>query len=242
MGRIPLSIAVALISIKSQHEIFRHTLPACPAHFRHAAYIITIAVCACALFYGESAMFYALMAGTYILLLLNLFTEKGPSGFQNIAGPVLTVVYPSAFMSFMILILKLPHGFVLVVFLYLVSEVNDSFAQLFGKLLGKKKIFPKLSPNKTYAGAIGGIISGMVAGIAFNYFVGSFPFKPIFIASILIIVTTISGDMVASKIKRDLEIKDFGKFLPLHGGILDIYDSIIFSAPLFYWFGKGFLV
>jgi phosphatidate cytidylyltransferase len=124
----------------------------------------------------------------------------------------------------------------------MVSEVNDSFAQVFGKLFGKKKIFPILSPNKTYAGVMGGITCGIIAGVGYNYFVGCFPFIPTFLAIILIILTTILGDMVTSKIKREKGIKDFGNVLPFHGGVLDIYDSLIFSAPLFYIYAKCIMV
>ena len=150
-------------------------------------------------------------------------------------------IYPCVFIAYLLLLRKLPNGFILIGFLYGVSEINDAFALVSGKLFGRKKIFPRLSPGKTYAGMFGGIAAASLFGLLFYQFVAAFSFKFIVLGIFFIILTTVLGDLVTSKIKRNLNIKDFGHFLSKHSGVLDTYDSLIFSAPVFYWFAARFL-
>ena len=136
----------------------------------------------------------------------------------------------------MLLLRKLDHGFILIVFLYGVAEVNDAFALVSGKLFGRKKIFPRLSPGKTWVGMFGGITAACLFGLLFHHFAAAFSFQFVVAGTLLVLLTTVLGDLVTSRIKRNLNIKDFANFVPKHGGILDTYDSLIFSAPFFYWF------
>ncbi len=122
----------------------------------------------------------------------------------------------------------------LVLFLILMTEFNDVCQYLWGKLLGKDKIIPKVSPNKTWAGFFGGVASiTLLSG-----FIGPTltPLNTLesFGAGMIISLAGFIGDVVISSVKRDLSIKDSGSLIPGHGGILDRMDSLLYTAPLFF--------
>jgi phosphatidate cytidylyltransferase len=123
-----------------------------------------------------------------------------------------------------------------VLFLLFMTQFNDVSQYVFGKMFGKHKIIPKVSPNKTWEGFLGGlvtitIISGFLAPFLtpLNTFYG-------FIAGFIIGISGFFGDVVISSVKRDIKIKDTGTFIPGHGGILDRLDSLLYTAPLFFHF------
>jgi phosphatidate cytidylyltransferase len=125
-------------------------------------------------------------------------------------------------------------GMGLVIFLIFMTQFNDVAQYIWGKTLGRRKIIPKVSPNKTWEGFLGGVftitlISGFVAPyltpLTFTY--GLF-------GGLIISLSGFIGDVVISSVKRDLEIKDSGSLIPGHGGILDRFDSLTFTAPLFF--------
>lgn len=121
-----------------------------------------------------------------------------------------------------------------VLFLLFMTEFNDVCQYVWGKILGKHKIIPKVSPNKTWEGFIGGVItitlcSGVVAPM-----LTPLTFNQGVIAGMLISISGFIGDVVISSVKRDLHIKDSGYLIPGHGGILDRLDSLTYTAPLFF--------
>jgi len=126
-------------------------------------------------------------------------------------------------------------GFQLVFFMYGVSEINDSFAYAVGKFMGRKKIFPNISPNKTYVGFLGGIFFACLFAAAINLFVTRFSFPFTVAATVVIIGFSIIGDLVGSNIKRAVEVKDFSKIIPGSGGVLDVYDTLIFISPFIFF-------
>lgn len=123
-----------------------------------------------------------------------------------------------------------------VLFLLFMTQFNDVCQYIWGKMLGKHKIIPKVSPNKTWEGFLGGLATitlcaGVVAPLLtpLNYMQGLF-------AGALISASGFIGDVVISSVKRDLQIKDSGYFIPGHGGILDRLDSLTYTSPLFFHF------
>ena len=117
----------------------------------------------------------------------------------------------------------------LLLYILLISTITDIFAYLVGKLMGKKKIFPTISPNKTYAGTIGGVIFGTIIPTVFYALVISNEcILEVAITSFNLSIISVFGDLLFSKIKRENNIKDFSDLIPGHGGILDRFDSFIF--------------
>lgn len=124
----------------------------------------------------------------------------------------------------------------LVIFLLFMTEFNDVCQYVWGKMLGKHKIIPKVSPNKTWEGFIGGVLTiTLISGFAGPYLT-PMTYQFSLLAGLIISISGFIGDVVISSIKRDLEIKDSGSMIPGHGGILDRCDSLIFTAPLFFHF------
>lgn len=122
-------------------------------------------------------------------------------------------------------------------FYILVITISNDFAQYFsGKLFGKHKIIPKVSPNKTWEGFIGGIIGTTILSIIIGYFLTPFKIWQLAFAGSILAIAGFFGDVTMSAIKRDLGVKDTSNLIPGHGGILDRLDSLLFTAPLFYHF------
>lgn len=138
-----------------------------------------------------------------------------------------------------ILFLEIP-GFdgmnvLLLVFLVLVVQSSDVLQYLWGKVIGRHKLAPRISPSKTIEGLIGGIASACAIG---TYFAWLTPFTRIEAFGISLLVATLGffGGLVLSAVKRDRGVKDWGILIPGHGGILDRIDSLLFAAPIYFHF------
>ena len=114
---------------------------------------------------------------------------------------------------------------------FIIIWVNDTFAYLIGKKFGKKKLFESISPKKTIEGFFGGLLFAMIAGIVISFATNKFHWILGIIFAIIISVFGTIGDLIESKFKRNANVKDSGKIMPGHGGILDRLDSIIFVTP-----------
>lgn len=138
------------------------------------------------------------------------------------------------------LVRELPSGLVIVVLIFISSWGADTFAYCFGVLFGKHKMSPKLSPKKSVEGAIGGIVGSAGLGVLYAFLMK----QPMLIYAILCAagaLISMVGDLAASGIKRDKGIKDYGFLIPGHGGVLDRFDSMLFTAPVIYFLSLVFL-
>lgn len=128
------------------------------------------------------------------------------------------------------------NGAELLLFLLILNSLNDGFQYIWGKLFGKTKIVPSISPNKTWEGFIGGMITTVGLSIMMAPFLTPFNLKTAIAAGFIISIFGFLGDVVMSAVKRDAGVKDSSNLIPGHGGILDRVDSLIFTAPLFFHF------
>jgi len=138
------------------------------------------------------------------------------------------------------LLMKLPFpdgsvgGPALILFLAVLNQGNDVAQYVWGKLFGKHKIMPKVSPKKTWEGFLGGVATTTVMSVLLSSFLTPFSIPFAIAVGIMLGVTGFIGDVTFSALKRDLKIKDAGALIPGHGGILDRIDSLSLSAPLFF--------
>lgn len=124
----------------------------------------------------------------------------------------------------------------IIIGIFILIWTNDTFAYIVGKSIGKRKLFERISPKKTMEGFTGGLVFAMIAGIIIAYFyLNQSPFLWVLNAILCGLMGTM-GDLVESKFKRVAGVKDSGKIMPGHGGILDRLDSIIFVAPFIFLF------
>ena len=121
----------------------------------------------------------------------------------------------------------------LLLFVVFLTEMNDILQFTWGKLFGKNKVIPKVSPNKTWEGLIGGIICTTIAGY-FLAFITPLTNIEAAVVSFVIAISGFIGDVVMSAVKRDIGVKDTGSAIPGHGGILDRVDSLAYTAPVFF--------
>lgn len=121
----------------------------------------------------------------------------------------------------------------LIAFLVIVVQISDVLQYVWGKLLGRTKIAPRLSPSKTVEGFVGGTLSATAVGAALSWMTPFTPLQAAFL-SLVIVLMGFFGGLVMSAIKRDRGVKDWGHLIAGHGGFLDRLDSVVFSAPIFF--------
>ncbi|MCR4781957.1 MAG: phosphatidate cytidylyltransferase [Lachnospiraceae bacterium] len=160
----------------------------------------------------------------------------------NVMGGFFGFFYVSAMLSFIYLTRDIPvKGKYYVWLIFLCAWGSDTFAYCAGRLFGKHKMAPVLSPKKTVEGALGGIIGAALLTMGYSYyFKMQLNFQPRELILIGVIgavgaLVSMIGDLAASAIKREYDIKDYGKLIPGHGGVLDRFDSIIITAPIVYF-------
>ena len=189
--------------------------------------------------YGAFIIFIPVVM--FLLLPMRLVLKGDTSGIVKSIATLQWILMLSVFgISHMAYLLSLPDldgfnagGRGLLLFLVFLTEINDVMQFVWGKLFGKHKITPKVSPNKTWEGFLGGVISTVIIG----YFLGFLtPLTgwALILVSFLISISGFIGDLVMSSVKRDIGIKDTGSAIPGHGGILDRIDSLAYTAPAFF--------
>ncbi len=175
--------------------------------------------------------FYSFILAAMVLLYFSLI--KVPVKQLYGVGIALLVCF-SAF-PHLLWIRNSPSGFSSIIFIVVVTELNDVFQYLMGKFFGKHKIVPQISPNKTVEGFIGGIFLTVVLSNILGFCLLKTPILTNTILGIILGISGFFGDLLISFLKRKTNVKDTGDLLPGHGGLLDRMDSLILNAPLFFW-------
>ena len=182
----------------------------------------------------------SLMFITYfsIIVLLIVFIFKKHTTLADISLTLFGIIYiPFLFQHIIYL-----DGSIYIWLVFITAWGTDTFAYIFGNLFGKNKLCPNLSPNKTIEGFLGGIFGTTLLTILFVKYFGLFSLWKFIILSVLGAIIAQLGDLTASKIKRITGIKDYGFIMPGHGGILDRFDSILFTAPFIYYYVSCFIL
>lgn len=174
-----------------------------------------------------------------VLLFLKVIATNMQVNFADIALTGFGIIYIIGFIIFIPLLYKIENGKFLIWYLALAAWGTDTFAYAVGMKFGKHKLTP-ISPKKSIEGSIGGTIGAVIISLIYTYIINSLwnlGISYIAISGIAIILSILGqiGDLAASSIKRYVGIKDFGKLIPGHGGMLDRIDSILFIAPFAYW-------
>lgn len=185
-----------------------------------------------------SAMMMVIVVAFFAFLFVYVFTFPKYHANQIMAA-MFSFLYGPVMLSFLYLLREgLDDGIYLVWFVFLASWGSDTCAYCVGVLIGKHKMTPNLSPKKSVEGAIGGVLGAAALFMVYTHFVinvytgitVSLPFAAVLGAAGALI--SMIGDLAASAVKRDHEIKDYGKLIPGHGGIMDRFDSVIVAAPI----------
>lgn len=187
----------------------------------------------------DTGVMIALFFSLIMMMSVYVFAFPKYSAHQVMAA-YFSLVYAPAMLSFVFLTRQLEHGIYLVWMIFINSWISDTCAYLVGVMSGRHKLAPVLSPKKSVEGAVGGLVGSALVGALYGWYLDSV-LETHNLAVLLLVVGGVGsvisqiGDLAASAIKRNYEIKDYGRLIPGHGGIMDRFDSVIFTAPITYF-------
>ncbi|QOD62182.1 CDP-archaeol synthase [Polaribacter haliotis] len=171
-----------------------------------------------------------------VYLIYQLFAKKEITFSNERSKLGLTIRYPIFSICFLVLLPFYNENYspYLMISILVLIWVNDSFAFLVGKNVGRRKLFVSVSPKKTQEGFLGGLIFSIITAYVISRINTEFTFLNWLIIAVIVSIIGTIGDLVESKLKRQANIKDSGNIMPGHGGILDRLDSLLFAAPFVY--------
>ena len=196
--------------------------------------------------YGMFVIFIPIYMFLFLPMRLVLIGET--QGFLKAVGTLhwglMTTVYSISHAAFLLVLPAggnpVAGGAGLLLFLLILTEANDVAQYVWGRMLGRRKVIPRVSPNKTWAGLIGGVATTAALSLLLAPLLT--PLAPGHAAAVGLLIGAAGfiGDVTVSALKRDLGIKDSGSLLPGHGGVLDRLDSLTYTAPLFFHYVRYF--
>lgn len=210
--------------------------------------LLAIAAYYLLIFFAQTHTYFMITVILLLMALMFVYVFAFPRFTANqIMATYFSLIYAPVMLSFIFLTRQLEYGVYLVWMIFISSWISDTCAYLVGVLIGKHKLVPQLSPKKTIEGSIGGILGSAIVGALFGFLLldktlgGNRFGVMLFVIGAIGSVISQVGDLAASAIKRNHEIKDYGSLIPGHGGIMDRFDSVIFTAPMVYFLVISFL-
>ncbi len=242
LGGWPLTALLAAVSVIGMSELFQieqmqTAAPAVTAYLGACVYYVL-----CML--GASAPAQGMVLALTVIAVLAVYVFAFPKfKARQVITAVFGLIYVAVFLSFVLKLRNMDGGAYLVWLIFLASWGADTCAYCVGMLFGKHKMTPVLSPKKSVEGAVGGVIGAALLGALYGVIFGEKlqMARPVLDLVILCAggaLISMVGDLAASGIKRDHGIKDYGKLIPGHGGILDRFDSVILVAPVIYYLAQ----
>ncbi|HPC82355.1 MAG TPA: phosphatidate cytidylyltransferase [Thermoanaerobaculaceae bacterium] len=177
----------------------------------------------------------------FLLLPVTLVLARETKGFVASASQIhwglMAFVFGLSHLGYLLQLPALPgrgvDGRALVLFVVFVVEMSDVLQYVWGKLFGRHKVLPSVSPNKTWEGLVGGVLSAALLALPLRFLTPFSPLETAFVA-LGVCIAGFLGGAVMSAVKRDFGVKDFGTLIPGHGGMLDRVDSLCWAVPLFF--------
>ncbi|KAB3531347.1 phosphatidate cytidylyltransferase [Alkaliphilus serpentinus] len=232
-GGYLLYLSLLIVSLIGIHEFYIAFKSKNIHPIRWIGYIITLIILSDFYFSGtQGRILFLLVATTLLISIILLINNK----YNIIDGAVTLygIIYVGIFLGHIILISNSDkEAYIWLAFI--TAWASDTFAYFAGNFFGKRKLCPTISPKKTVEGAIGGGLGSMLSCGIFGYLVIGENILAIIIIGLIGSIFSMLGDLTASIIKRHIGIKDYGNLIPGHGGILDRFDSILFTAPFVYY-------
>ncbi len=231
-GYFMLGLAVVL-TVLGMHEYYTLLRPYKPNLL--VGYLAALAVVLGAFFYSVSG----LLAGLAALVILTFFWSlRGELGAHLVGRMAVThfgTLWIAAGFAYLLLLRELNHGMALVILVMACTMLSDTFAYFVGRAIGRHPMAPRISPKKSIEGAVGGLVGAVVAALVFKLYSPWLSTQDAVILGLIIGIVGQWGDLFESAVKRDFGVKDSGKILRGHGGILDRFDSILFGGFVAYW-------
>jgi len=241
VGKIPFLILVLVIGLVSYFE-FTRMMRNKHSYTNKLIGYLSVAVIIVNEYKPVIDYHILLISITVLLLLFELFRNKD-SAVSNIGSTLLGIFYIGILSAAIIdlrefyrdSVFTYPQGGYLIISILASIWVCDSAAYFIGSAYGKHKLFPRVSPNKSWEGAVAGFVFSVACMIAAHEFILDFmELKDVIIIGFIVGIFGQIGDLIESLIKRDAHVKDSSSIIPGHGGILDRFDSLLFTAPVVY--------
>ncbi|ERI92905.1 phosphatidate cytidylyltransferase [Clostridiales bacterium oral taxon 876 str. F0540] len=244
LGGIYLKYIVMLMSLAGMYEYFKVSKQKNINPMEYIAYLF------CIIYFmlinkdlNFQNIFLLIIFSVFMVLCIPVINTK--YNFMDAAVTALGLVYVSFFFGFIVLVNMMQYGKYLIWIIFVSSWLCDTTAYYVGRHFGKNKLCPKVSPKKTIEGSIGGVLGSSIGCLIFGYVLNRYgvniPLYHFILIGILCGIFGQFGDLVASSIKRSAGVKDYSNLIPGHGGILDRFDSILFSAVIVYYYLTIFL-
>lgn len=192
-------------------------------------------------YFVQDASYAVMVILLAMIAMMSVYVFGFPKYHANqVMDAYFSLIYAPVMLSFVLLTRQLDDGIYLVWMIFISSWISDTFAYLAGVMLGRHKLAPVLSPKKSVEGSVGGIVGAALFGALFGAYLDSTLGQEQYVMILAVVggvgsVISQVGDLAASAIKRNHEIKDYGNLIPGHGGIMDRFDSVIFTAPITYF-------
>jgi phosphatidate cytidylyltransferase len=252
MGGIPFLVLLLLVILFGSIELVK-LFEAKGIHIQRESAVVFNLALGIAAYFGY---FYFIVVFTFSVIItffLTLRREDLSQAIIIIGTTLFSIIYLGWFLSHAILLRNLDHnssiknyvetfqglkdaGFFYIFLVVSSTFLNDTGAYFVGRWKGKRRLIPNISPGKTVEGTIGGVISSTITGGVTNLiFKAPIEYPWAFLFGFIIGIVAVFGDLFESLIKRSADVKDSGGILPGHGGILDRFDSLIFTFPIFYY-------
>jgi len=177
----------------------------------------------------------AIVASVILAFIWHLFQKDDPTPTASWALTVMGGLYLGWFLGHFLLLRALPNGLQWTIVAFLTTWISDTGAYFVGQAIGRHKIWPRISPKKSWEGAIGGVVTGVLGTMLVAWLVGLPVVHGAAIGTLIPIITPF-GDLAISMMKRQVGVKDSGNLIPGHGGMLDRLDSLLFSAAIVYYY------
>lgn len=182
------------------------------------------------------------VAAVYFVLIMGVYVVRWPKyDVTDISYSVFSFVYAGVCLSYLYQVRSSSDGIIFMWLIFISSWGSDTCAYVVGKLFGKHKVPSTLSPKKTIEGCVGGVAGAMLIAVLYGLYVynvidNSITYYMVFpVICMFGAVFSQIGDLAASAVKRNKDIKDYGKLIPGHGGVMDRFDSVMFIAPVIYY-------
>lgn len=245
IGGIPLLCTLLIISLIAYRELTKALQCATDAKKLNALEIAGfLGVCAhyIAVYFSQELNFMLMcIVGVFMVEMLIYVVAFPKFKSEQVMAAFFAFMYAPVMLSFAYLTRNSQQGIYMVWMILISSWGCDTCAYVVGMLFGKKKIFPVLSPKKSLEGCIGGVTGAALLGALYGYFFVQKAIPDQRVAGIVAFICAVgaimsmAGDLAASAIKRNHNIKDYGNLIPGHGGIMDRFDSMIVTAPMIYF-------
>lgn len=235
-----LVVAVSALSAVATYELLWRTHAVDEGKYVVSACVLSAFVPFWAAYLKETWMLLLAVFALFVLLAAFWLSNEPKGKFSKLAITLFGATLIPLLFSTLVLLRQMEQGIILIFLPFISAWMTDTGAYFTGFFFGKHKLAPRISPKKTIEGAVGGVLicalsMALYAWICNTYFDGTFQIAVLGLTGLVLSVLSQIGDLSLSIIKREYNIKDYGVIFPGHGGILDRFDSVLFTAPATYF-------